>query len=111
MKLLLSIIAPLIFLTGCLQTAPKVPEEKLEPKVVVRTEYVLRIPPVELLTAPAQVPDIDTDTALQSDIARWLNAKEDRMSEFESKFREIGIFLRDEQTQLDNDAKAKDRKQ
>ena len=93
MKFILVIFVAL--LVGCSHNPVVV-----EPKTVIKTEYIVRIPPAELLTPPPDVADIDLDTALQSDVARWLNAQQDRISSFESKLKGIALFLHNEQEKL-----------
>ena len=97
MKFIFSIIAA-VLIGGCASAS----HIAVEPKTVIKTEYIVRIPPAELLTPPVKVAniDIDIDTAQQSDVARWLNAQQDRMDSFESKLRGVAIFLRNEQEKL-----------
>ena len=99
-------VAALIFvlmLSGC-YTMPHVPEP-VEPKTVVKMEYVLRIPPKDLLAIPAEVPDLDVDTAKQSDVAKWISANEARTNRLEEMIRGIAKFLRGEQDKLEKKAK------
>ena len=95
MKFIFSIIAA-VLIGGCASAS----HIAVEPKTVIKTEYIVRIPPAELLTPPVKVANIDIDTAQQSDVARWLNAQQDRMDSFESKLRGVAIFLRNEQEKL-----------
>ena len=88
-------------LSGCGLFANIEPEQKL----IVQREYIVRIPPVELMDIPPHVPNIDVDSAKQSDIARWIIDNENRMSVLENKIRGIAKFLRGEQDKLEEQAK------
>jgi hypothetical protein len=103
MKKLIAAIALSLTLAAC-QTNPHVPE-KIEPTVVTKMEYVLRIPPAEAMELPPAVPDIDLDKAKQSDVAKWIAAMNQRMETFEAKLKQIAIFLKDEQDKLDKASK------
>lgn len=94
----LALILAALVLTGCAHWEPVKPEEK----VIVKQEYIIRIPPAESLTIPAKVPDIpDLDKATQGDVATWLANYEDRTKKLEAKLIEIGKFFKEEQNKLD----------
>ena len=80
-----------------------------EPVVVKKIEYIVKIPPAELMVQPAKVQKIDVDAAKQSDVARWLLANEERMRALENQLREIAIFFSAEQTKADKDAADKNK--
>jgi len=95
-----TIAAPLLFailLTGCVTTGGVKPE----PQIVVKQEYIIKIPPAELLTVPPAVPDVDVDNAKQSDIARWINSIVERMDTLENQVIGIGKFFAEEQKKLE----------
>jgi hypothetical protein len=95
----LALILAALTLVGCAHWEPVKPEEK----IVVKQEYIIRIPPAESLTIPAKVPDIpNLDSATQGDVAKWLAEYEDRTKKLEAKLIEIGKFFKDEQTKLEN---------
>jgi hypothetical protein len=102
------VLAVAIALTGCATT--RVPE-KVEPTVASRVEYVIRIPPVELLDLPKPPPSIDVDKATQADVARWIAANEKWFNDVQNRFSEVAKFLRDEQKNLDKLAKDFNEKQ
>lgn len=97
MKLLITLLLA-ISLLGCAAWKP----EKIEPLVVVQHEYILRIPPAEVMLLPPEVPQLDVDKAEQGDVAKWLYLYKDRMLALEGKLREVAKFLVDEQSKLDS---------
>lgn len=103
----LTIIA-LALLAGCATT--HVPE-KVEPTVAARVEYVIKVPPAELLDLPKPPPNVDVDKATQADIARWIAANEKWFNDVQNRFSEVAKFLRDEQQNLDKLAKDFNEKQ
>jgi hypothetical protein len=74
---------------------------KPEPQIVVKQQYIIKIPPAEVLRIPAPVPDTDPDTAKQSDIARWMAATVKRMDDLESELIGVSKFFDEEQKKLD----------
>lgn len=102
MKVALALIS-VVALAGC-QT---IPVEKPEPRLIPQTEYVLRIPPKELLTLPPQVPNINVDEAKQSDVARWILLSEERTRLLENMLIELATFFKLEQLKLNEEAKKK----
>lgn len=71
---------------------------KPEPIVVTKTEYVLRIPPADLLTPPPPVPKMDlTD---QGEVAKWIVLQMERMGLLENKLIGVATFLKDEEQKL-----------
>lgn len=97
MKHTILIIA--LVLAGCGGTIPQV---KPEAVTVVSTKYIVKIPPAELLTIPAKVPNIDVDTAKQSDIAKWMIAGEERTRALENLITGIASFFKTEQSKADD---------
>jgi hypothetical protein len=79
----------LLALSGCATVKP-VP---VLPPVIIKTEYIVRIPPAELTTLPDPVPNIDIDTAMQSDVAAWLIKKEEYTKSLENRLVGISTFL------------------
>lgn len=59
-------------LVGCATTRCIPPQ----PQIVVKTQYVTRVPPAQLLTLPAPVPPLDVSKASQADVAAWILARE-----------------------------------
>lgn len=88
-------------LSGC-ATVDNTP--KAETRILERLEYVVKIPPAELMEIPPQVPNIDVDTATQADIARWIIANEERIRVLENIIKDIATFLRNEKSKLDAEA-------
>ena len=65
---------------------------KKEVETVVKVEYVLKLPPVELMKLPPKIepPKLnDNGEMMQSDIAVWILNQQKRMNELENKI--IGI--------------------
>jgi hypothetical protein len=96
-------IALVLTLAGCAWDKPFV---KPEQQMINRVEYVVRVPPADLMTLPPQVPSIDVDKAKQSDIAKWINANEGRTKSLEDKLIGVAKFLKGEQDKADDKAKA-----
>lgn len=97
------LILTLMILVSACSSPPKQPElEKPEIIYITKTEYILRIPPKELLTIPDQVKPINIDTAKQGDVAAWILANEERIRELERMIQEIGKFFKVEQEKLKN---------
>jgi hypothetical protein len=99
------LLIPAVLLLAACETAPKV--EKPELRVVERVEYVLRIPPKELLTLPPPVAQIDVDSAKQSDIAQWILWSEERTRILENMLIELATFFKLEKLKLDDEAQKK----
>lgn len=103
MKILFSLLL-LSALSGCSLFAKKPDTVIPEPQVVIQREYVVRIPPAELLELPPQTKDVDVDSAKQSDVAKWIIANEIRIKALEQQIIAIAKFLRAEQTkEVDQD--------
>lgn len=96
------ITAVFILMTACAHDEPIT--VKPERVVVKEVEYVVRVPPKELLTLPPAVEKINIDEAKQSDIARWILAGEERTRLLEDILRQIGLFFKLEQAKLDEQA-------
>lgn len=74
---------------------------KPEPPVVIKTQYVIKVPPAELLTLPAEVKPIQiNELTKQSEIAIWLIDYDARMTQLENQLIGIGNFLKTEQDKL-----------
>lgn len=72
-----------------------------EPPVVIKTQYVIKVPPAELLTIPDQVAPVQiNDMTKQSDIAKWIIDSDARMTTLENQIIGIGNFLKTEQDKL-----------
>lgn len=95
---LLKILPIAILLTACAHDKELV---KPEIKIAKQIEYVIKIPPAELMTLPAPVPMIDVDNAKQSDVAKWIIEQEKRTSSLENLLRGIASFFKEEKTKLD----------
>jgi len=93
-----------ISIGGC--TTARVKPVPLEQQVVKQTEYVIKIPPAELMTLPPAVPNINVDTSKQSDVAAWLLQKEQYTRSLENQLKDIAAFFNVQQAQLDQAAKA-----
>jgi hypothetical protein len=106
MRLLLPIILAGL-LSACGHTRDVV---KPETVMVKQIEYVIKIPPKELLEIPTPVKDIDVDTAKQSDVARWLLANEERMKQLENMIIGIAKFFKTEQDKLNKQAEEENKK-
>lgn len=102
-KLILTIFA-LAALTGC-ATNPELPQAEI--RISERVEYLVRIPPEELLTLPAEPAPINVDTATQADVARWLLKNEEYVRELKRRLIEIAKFLKREQETANEEAKKK----
>jgi hypothetical protein len=79
----------LVSLTACKTFEPATPEQAS----IVRTEYIVKIPPKELLTPPPPVPNINPDTATQADVAQWLIKKDERTKKLEDMLSGIAEFF------------------
>ena len=101
MKHILSSIMLAVLLVGCGTTSELV---KPEAKIIKQTEYVIKIPPAELMTLPPPVAKIDIDKALQSDIAAWLLANESRTKRLEDLLIGIAKFFVTEENKLKDQA-------
>ncbi len=92
-------IAAVLTLVGC-GTAPVKPEKHY----VDRVEYVITIPPKELMTLPKKVEDINVDDADQADTAAWLLAKEKYTRDLENVLKNLAGFFVDQQKLADDKA-------
>lgn len=82
-----------LVLSGCAHN-----QVQPEPVIVIQKEYVLRIPPADLITLPAPVPKMDlTD---QGEVAKWIVLQMERMSTLENKLTGVAKFLHDEANKL-----------
>ena len=104
MKNILITLALCVSLSACLPA--RVKPVPLEQQIVKQTEYVIKIPPAALMTLPTPVPNIDVDTAKQSDVADWLLAKEQYTRQLENMLKDIATFFNVQQAQLDAAANA-----
>lgn len=104
MKYILIFVA--ILLTGCGHNPIK-PETRVAKEI----EYVIRIPPKELLTIPPAVADIDVDNIKQGDVAKWILANEERVRALENIIKEIGLFFKVEDEKLQKQAEEKNKRE
>ena len=88
----------LLFLGACSSVPAPVP---LVPQVVKQTQYIIEIPPAELLSLPQPVENINPDTATQATVSEWLVNKELYTKSLENKLIGISKFFKDTQTSLD----------
>lgn len=72
-----------------------------EQHTVKEVEYVIKIPPKELMTLPQPVADIDVDASTQADVAYWLSSKENYTMKLQNDLIQIASFFIDEQRKLD----------
>ncbi len=103
MKRLTVILLPLI-LAACASTK-ELP--KPEVRVAERVEYVVRIPPAELMQLPSPPPNIDVETATQATVANWLILNEEYINSLRNRIIEIAKFLKQQQDELNEEAKNK----
>lgn len=106
MKRISLIIGILAVLSGC-ATNPERPTVEL--KYAERLEYVIRIPPEELLILPVQPPAINLEQATQSTIAKWLLDNENYMKQLRNQVVGIAKFLKNEQDKLGKEADEKNK--
>lgn len=92
MKNILVILAICTALAGCATQA--VPDVK--PSVIIQDHYIVSPIPSEDLVIPPEVPDINTDTATQKDVASWLVSTEGRSDDMEIKLRNIAKIQADQ---------------
>jgi hypothetical protein len=85
-----------VALAGCASRAT-IP---LEQPVVQRVEYVIKVPPQELLSIPPNVQPIDVERAKQSDVAQWIILNEQRTRKLENMLMEIAKFFKSEESSL-----------
>ncbi|MEM2159653.1 MAG: hypothetical protein QXN55_01710 [Candidatus Nitrosotenuis sp.] len=83
-KVLIIFSFMLVFLSACV-TPPKA-------NVVVKTEYVFKKPPAELLEIPPQDFDLNVDKITQRDVALFIIRSEERMNILEEKLKAIKNF-------------------
>lgn len=96
MKLMISIAAALL-LAGCAHKGKIIqPEARVE----IKTEYVVKIPPKELMQLPPKVNDIDLESAKQGDVAYWILLNEERTRKLENMIIEIAKFFKSEEANL-----------
>lgn len=91
-----------LLLSGCAFDSPVMVTP--EPVLIKQIEYVVKIPPTQLITLPPIVEKIDVDTAKQSDIARWILNSENRTQTLESMLRGIAVFFEVEQAKAEDAA-------
>jgi len=94
------IILPLL-LSACCHISPK-PEARIIPKM----EYVIKIPPAQLMQLPLKPTKIDVDKSdlKQSDIATFIVGSEEYTTQLENKLIGIAKFFADEQQKLNTQA-------
>jgi len=79
---------------------------KPERQTVKEVSYIVAVPPKELTTLPAKVPNIDVDVADQATAADWLLKKEKYTRDVEDLMTGMAQYLVDLQAKLDEKAKA-----
>lgn len=79
--------------------------------VIKQTQYVIKIPPAELMTLPAKVPDINVDTALQAEVAQWVINNEKYTTQCTNQLKDIATFFVTQQNQLNDTAAAQNAQQ
>ena len=94
---LLILLIPCFMFLGACDTIPVVKQEHV---IVKQIEYVVKIPPAELLTLPQQTEKINVDTATQSTIAQWILSNEERIRALENMLKGIASFFTIEQLKL-----------
>jgi|SRR5579859_881709 len=104
MKNILITLALCVSLSACIPA--RVKPVPLEKQIITQTEYVIKIPPAQLMTLPAPVAPINVDTAKQSDVAAWLLLKEQYTRSLENQLKDIATFFTGQQAQLDQTAAA-----
>ena len=72
--------------------------------VITQTQYVIKIPPAELMTLPAKVKDINVDTATQAEVAQWLIDNEKYTTQCTNQLKDIAVFFVTQQNQLNGTA-------
>ena len=98
MKHIIAITAALL-LVGC-GIAPVKPEKHY----VDRVEYIITIPPKELMTLPEKPQTIDVDAADQADAAGWLLSKEKYTRDLENTLKNLADFFVKQQAEADKKA-------
>ena len=88
-------------LVGCETIPDQIPEER---RTIVQKEYIVKIPPAELVTLPERPANIDVETADQADAALWTIQRESYLLKLENMLIEIGKFFEEEQKKLDEKA-------
>lgn len=106
----LTLLMAVIMLSGCVFTKEVIKREEVETKILPRLEYVIKIPPADIVVIPPQVANINVDKAKQSDVAKWIAANEERANKLEATIISIMRYLRDEQTTLDDKARIENEK-
>ena len=91
-------------LVGCSASMPLV-----EPKIVTKTEYVIRIPPAELMSLPPVVETPDPQKSTQKDVAKYVNNLEGHIATLQNKLIEIAKFFEDEKAKLAKEAAEKNK--
>lgn len=91
-----------LLLTGCVHDPVK-PEQSIAPRV----EYVMKVPPAEMMQLPQKPAKINVDDPAlkQSDVSHWIDNKEDYTAQLENKLIAIAKFFVGEQQKLDEQAK------
>ena len=106
MKKLFALIVALA-LVGCSTTPKPIPPEKL---VIKETQYIVRIPPAELMTLPAKPADVDVEKADQAAVAEWLLRKEKYTLELENMLKRLAQFFKTEQDKANAQAAEENKK-
>jgi hypothetical protein len=92
MKFSLLIVS--LLLSGCFATVEPLPP--IEPVVVEKYVYLIKVPPAETMTLPEPVSELDVDAATQADVANWIVSNEKYANELKLKLIEIANFFKRE---------------
>jgi len=107
MKKILLILSSCMLFTGCATFGDG--SRGCAPSTAKQVEYIIKIPPKELMTLPPAVEPVDARTAKQSDIAQWIIRNEERSKTLEDIIRQLAQFFRIEQLKLDDAAAEKNK--
>lgn len=94
------VLVCILSLAGC-KTIEEIPPEH---RTIREVQYVVRIPPKELLAMPEKPQNIDVDTASQLEVSEWLIRKEEYTLALENIIQRIAEFLTKEQQKLNEQA-------
>jgi len=85
----LLIVGSLALLAGC-GTAPTDP---VVPPAVIHYKYIVTTVPASMLTLPAPVPPLNTQTATDKDASIWILDNEQRTEALEDQLKAIQTYL------------------
>ena len=90
MKKLLLFLMLGISLSAC-DLMPVKPDQP----VAVKYKYIVNTIPAEMLTVPANIPDLDLSVATDKDAAKWMIDSEQRSQEIEKKLKAVKTYQDD----------------